>query len=176
MKRRVRILDHGVFKLFGLNVSLPALIELTEEQIDYIKTSGLYKIAELTPEQLTQAKPTPLSDIEGDRFEHARTRSVNQLAFKTPIMGTDYKEKAKNAIIIKKNSSLLKSNNKNSQSSTNNQKKEKEKLQSNKSVQSIVKEEVTVKTEEQPKIIQQSNKPSSKETSKPVSQEPITNK
>lgn len=109
IKRRVRILDHGVFKLFGMNVSLPALLELTEDQIDYIKASGLYKIAELTPEQLTQAKPTALSDIEGDRFEHARTKSVNQLAFKTPIMGSVFAEKAKNAIVLKKNSPVLQS-------------------------------------------------------------------
>lgn len=114
IKRRVRILDHGIFKLFGMNVQLPALLELTEDQIEYIKASGLYKIAELTPEQLQQAKPTVLSEIEGDRFEHARTRSVNQLAFKMPIMGSKFAEKAKDAIVLKKNSPILQSAQKNS--------------------------------------------------------------
>lgn len=163
IKRRVRILDHGVFKLFGLNVSLPALIELTEDQIDYIKTSGLYKIAELTPEQLVQAKPTALSDLEGDRFEHVRSRSVNQLAFKTPIMGTEFKEKAKNAIVIKKNSSILKSNsNKNALKISNNKK---DSNTSNKSVQQS-------KSVEQPKSAIQSVAITAKEpANKPVTQE-----
>ena len=54
-----------------------------------------------------QAKPTPLSEIEGDRFDKARTLSVNELAFKNPIMGTAFKNKAQNGVIVKKGSFLI---------------------------------------------------------------------
>ena len=106
MKRRVYIADHGQFTLFDMNVSLPAIIELTEEQIDYINTSGLYKLEELSGAQTVKATPTLLSIVDGDRFERARTISVNELAFKAPIMGSAYADKAriKDTIIVDKNS------------------------------------------------------------------------
>ena len=98
-----------------MNVSLPAIMELTEEQISYITNSGQYKISELNSLQSSSALPTMLSEIEGDRFETSRTISVNELSFKAPIMGTKFAEKAKNAIIVKKNSiyakAALKQNN-----------------------------------------------------------------
>lgn len=103
-KRRVYISDHGTFTLFDMRVPLPAIMELTESQIDYIKKSGIYKISELSAAQTLKAKPTAFSDIEGDRFESARTKSVNELAFKKPILGTKFAEKAKNAVIVKKSS------------------------------------------------------------------------
>ena len=103
-KRRISISDHGTFTLFGKNISLPAIIELEDDQIEYIKNTGLYHISEPSASQLAQAKPTPLSDIEGDRFDRARTLSVNELSFRAPIMGTQFKEKAKNAIVVKRNS------------------------------------------------------------------------
>lgn len=104
MKRRVYIADHGQFTLFDMNLSLPAIIELTEEQIEYINTSGLYKLEELSGAQTVKATPTLLSVVDGDRFERARTISVNELSFKTPIMGSQYASKAKDAIIVNKNS------------------------------------------------------------------------
>lgn len=106
-KHRVSITDHGVFNLFGMNVSLPAIIELEDDQIQTIKNSGLYHISELDSSQKMQAKPTPLSEIEGDRFDRARTLSVNELAFKNPIMGTAFKNKAQNGVIVKKGSFLI---------------------------------------------------------------------
>lgn len=104
VKRRVYIADHGQFTLFDMNISLPAIIELTEEQINYINTSGLYKLEELSGAQTVKATPTLLSIVDGDRFERARTISVNELSFKAPIMGSAYASKAKDAIIVNKNS------------------------------------------------------------------------
>ena len=106
-KRRVSIIDHGIFNMFGMNISLPAIIELEDDQIEIIKNTGLYHVAELNANQREQAKPTPLSEIEGDRFDRARTLSVNELAFKNPIMGTSFKNKAKNGVIVKKGSMLI---------------------------------------------------------------------
>lgn len=103
-KRRVYISDHGNFNLFNMDISLPAILELTDEQIEYINNTGLYQISELSAAQLSQPLPTALSAIEGSRFDATRTISVNELSFKTPIMGTQYAKKAKNAIIVKKNS------------------------------------------------------------------------
>lgn len=103
-KRRVYISDHGTFTLFDMRVPLPAIMELTDSQIDYIKKSGIYKISELSAAQTLKAKPTAFSDVDGDRFETARTKSVNELAFKKPILGTKFAEKAKNAVIVKKSS------------------------------------------------------------------------
>ena len=103
-KRRVYISDHGTFNLFDMNISLPAIIDLTEEQIEYINNTGLYQISELTAEQTSKAKPTTFSNVDGDRFDSARTLSVNELSFKMPIMGTQFAKKAKDAIIVKKNS------------------------------------------------------------------------
>ena len=104
VKRRVYISDHGAFRLFDMDISLPAIIELTDEQIDFINASGLYKINELNSSQSLPATPTVLSALDGDRFESARTISVNELSFKMPILGTQYAKKAKDAIIVKKNS------------------------------------------------------------------------
>lgn len=104
MKHRVYISDHGNFNMFGINVSLPAILELEEDQISYLKNTGQYNIKELNASQVEQPKPTPLSNIEGDRFENIRSFSVNELAFKTPILGTNYAAKAKDAIIVPKNS------------------------------------------------------------------------
>ena len=92
------------FNMFGINVSLPAILELEEDQISYLRNSGQYNIKDLSSSQLEQAKPTPLSNIEGDRFESARTFSVNELAFKSPILGTKFANKAKDAIVVPKNS------------------------------------------------------------------------
>ena len=93
--------------MFGMNISLPAIIELEDDQIETIKNTGLYHISELNASQKEQAKPTPLSEIEGDRFDRARTLSVNELAFKNPIMGTSFRNKAKNGLIVKKGSMLI---------------------------------------------------------------------
>lgn len=103
-KRRVYISDHGTFNLFNMDISLPAIIELTEEQIEYINNTGLYQISELSAAQASQALPTLFSGVDGDRFDSARTISVNELSFKTPIMGTQFAKKAKDAIIVKRNS------------------------------------------------------------------------
>ena len=105
VKRRVYISDHGTFTLFDMRVSLPAILELTESQIDYIKKSGIYKISELSASQTLKIKPTSLTEVDGNKFETGRTRSVNELAFKKPIMGTKFAEKAKNAVIVKRSSS-----------------------------------------------------------------------
>lgn len=102
-KRRVLIADHGMFTLFDMNISLPAIIELSEEQINYINTSGLYRIQELNATQLNKSIPTTLNSIDGERFEN-RTFSVNELAYKAPIMGSEFADKAKNAIVVKKGS------------------------------------------------------------------------
>ena len=103
-KRRVVIADHGEFNLFDMHISLPAIIELTDEQINYINTSGLYRIQELNANQLSNPMDTNLSAVDGNRFETARTFSVNELAYKAPIMGSKYADKAKNAIVVKKGS------------------------------------------------------------------------
>ena len=102
-KRRVLIADHGMFTLFDMNISLPAIIELSEEQINYINTSGLYRIQELNATQLNKSIPATLNSIDGERFEN-RTFSVNELAYKAPIMGSEFADKAKNAIVVKKGS------------------------------------------------------------------------
>lgn len=87
-----------------MNISLPAIIDLTDEQIEFIQSSGLYKIEELNASQVINATPTLLSSVEGDRFDRARTISVNELSFKQPIMGSAFAKKAENAIIVKRNS------------------------------------------------------------------------
>ena len=94
--------------MFGISTSLPAILELEEEQITYLKNTAQYNIKDLNSSQIEQPKETPLSSIEGDRFDSARTFSVNELAFKSPILGTKFAAKAKDAIVINKNSPLAK--------------------------------------------------------------------
>lgn len=108
MKRRVYISDHGSFTMFDMNISLPAILELEEEQITYLKNTGLYNVSELNAAQATKAKETPFSSVDGDRFETARTVSVNELSFKSPILGTNFAKKAKDALVVKRNSIFAK--------------------------------------------------------------------
>lgn len=108
MKKRVYISDHGTFTLFGMHVSLPAILELEEEQIAFINNSGSYNVRELSAQQTVQAKETPLSRAEGDRFSTARTISVNELAFKMPILGVKHSGKAKDIEVVDSNSILAK--------------------------------------------------------------------
>lgn len=101
LKRRVRILDHGTFTLFGMRTPIPGMVELTGEQIDYIKKTGLYKIEESSGELAAQALSGEFSSIEGEDISHIKTRSVNELAFKSPLMATVFAKKAENAIIVR---------------------------------------------------------------------------
>lgn len=100
LKRRVRILDHGTFTLFGMRTPIPGMVELTGEQIDYIKKTGLYKIEESSGELAAQALSGEFS-IDGEDISHIKTRSVNELAFKSPLMATVFAKKAENAIIVR---------------------------------------------------------------------------
>jgi hypothetical protein len=103
-KRKVFISNHGTFDQFGMNISLPAIIELTEEQIAFIQNTGLYKLEELRASHLEPPKASVLDIVDGDRFSRKRTISVNELTFKAPIMGTKYAKKAKGALVVKKGS------------------------------------------------------------------------
>lgn len=104
-KRKVFISNHGQFDQFGMNISLPAIIELTEDQISFINNTGLYKIEDLNSRQTENTTSTEDEIINGgDRFSRKRSISVNELTFKAPIMGTAYASKAKDAIIVKKGS------------------------------------------------------------------------
>lgn len=107
MKRRVYISDHGTFTMFDMNISLPAIIELEEDQITLLKNTGKYNVSEMGSNSM-KAKETPFSSVDGDRFETARTVSVNELRFKTPILGTNFANKAKNALVVKRSSSFAK--------------------------------------------------------------------
>lgn len=103
-KRRIFISDHGVFSLFNMSVTLPAIIELTDEQIQYITATGLYKISELSSTQNVHSTTTLLNMIDSDKLNKGRSVSVNELSFKAPIMASKYADKAKNSLIVKKNS------------------------------------------------------------------------
>ena len=103
-KRKIFISNHGIFEQFGLKISLPAIIELTEEQIEFINNSGLYKVDELTSRQMEAPKDLELDIVDGDRFSRKRSISVNELAFKAPIMATAYAKDARGAIVVKKGS------------------------------------------------------------------------
>ena len=103
-KRRIFISDHGVFSLFNMTITLPAIIELTDEQIQYIMATGLYKISELNSTQNIHSTSSLLNMIDNDKMNESRSISVNELSFKAPIMASKYADRAKNSLIVKKNS------------------------------------------------------------------------
>lgn len=81
MKKKVYVLNHGTFNLFGYNnIHIPAIIDLEEDQIEWMKSSG-YRIEEVTENQ------SAVSEDSVQTIRNVRTISLNELQMRNKLNG-----------------------------------------------------------------------------------------
>ena len=93
-KKKVYIMNQGVFNLFGYhNLVLPAIVDLTENQVDYVKEQG-YAVEEFSgnaaPEYNTIPSVGFSSVINRREYENIMTyKAPTEEEYKAIIRGQD---------------------------------------------------------------------------------------